>query len=159
MLIESGLHRFLGFYTALPKLLQRAGVSLDDLLYWEDELEIRTPTGRSAVFGMSLFKPFKTFSSLLGNNDFLSISDKLAITRLFITGVKDYKLHPEMLDTMSVLEYAHRHRVSEKAIVRILKPLSEGIFFMPIQTYSAFNFFGLFVPFLPRIAKAPHRCV
>lgn len=32
MMVESGLHRFLGFYTALPKLLERAGIDLDEML-------------------------------------------------------------------------------------------------------------------------------
>lgn len=38
MPIESGFHRFLGFYTALPDLIKKVGVSLDDILCWEDEL-------------------------------------------------------------------------------------------------------------------------
>lgn len=153
MMVESGLHRFLGFYSALPKLLERAGINLDELLCWEDEIEIRTPQGDNAVFAMSVHKPLKTLASMLGNNDFLSVKDKAAVAAMFTAGIKDYELHPDMLDTVTVFEYATQHGVTEEALVRLLKPLTEGIFFVPIDDYSAYNFFGLFTPFLPRIAK------
>ena len=37
MEIESGMHRFLGFYTALPDVLKKVGIDLDEMLCWEDE--------------------------------------------------------------------------------------------------------------------------
>lgn len=154
MMVESGLHRFLGFYSALPKLLKRAGVDLKDLLCWEDEIEIRVPGGKRAVFAMSIHKPVKTLVSLLDNNDFLSLKDKAVVGAMFAAGIKDYRLHPDELDRLTVYEYAKKHGVSEAAIVHLLKPLSEGIFFVPIDRYSAYNFFGLFIPFLPRIVKS-----
>ena len=74
MAMESGLHRFLGFYEVLPRLLKKVGVELDDILYWEDEIEIITPEKISAVFGASLFKPLKTIKGALLTNDFFATS-------------------------------------------------------------------------------------
>jgi 15-cis-phytoene desaturase len=153
MLVESGLHRFLGFYSELPSLLKRAGVEINKLLHWEDEVEVRMPDGEHAVFGLSLHKPLKTFGSML-DNEFLSAKDKLSLGGMFAAGVKDYELHPSKLDGISVLEYAKKHGVSDKVINRALRPMTEGVFFMKIDKYSAYNLFGLLVPFLPRIIKA-----
>jgi 15-cis-phytoene desaturase len=46
MVVESGLHRVLGFYEAFPDLLCKAGLDVDRIVYWEDEAEIRLPDGR-----------------------------------------------------------------------------------------------------------------
>src|SRR5690554_6445773 len=54
MLVESGLHRYLGFYSELPRLMEDAGIDLKKAFIWEDEIEIRVPDGPSAVYGMSL---------------------------------------------------------------------------------------------------------
>jgi 15-cis-phytoene desaturase len=52
MPVESGLHRMLGVYRAMPELLARAGLVLDELVCWEDEVEVRLPDGGpDAVFG------------------------------------------------------------------------------------------------------------
>src|SRR5690349_14001053 len=67
MAVESGLHRVLGFYTHFPDLLRRAGINLDDIVYWEDEIEIRLPDGEgNAVLGAApLYRPFDTFGGAL----------------------------------------------------------------------------------------------
>lgn len=49
MPVESGLHRFLGFYVELPRLLRRAGVEPDDILCWEDEIEFCLMAGPIAA--------------------------------------------------------------------------------------------------------------
>jgi len=43
MEVESGLHKFLGFYRALPTLLEECGASTDDIIEWVDELAMLTP--------------------------------------------------------------------------------------------------------------------
>lgn len=154
MMIESGLHRFLGMYTELPRLLKKAGIRLDDMLHWEDEVEIRAPEAQ-AVFGASVLrKPLKTAATVLGHNDFYSFEEKVALGKMFAAGLKDYRKNPEELDGYTALEYAVKHGVSDRAIMRILRPLTEGIFFMPIENYSAYNFIGLFAPFIPSMLKA-----
>lgn len=154
MEVETGLHRFLGFYNHLPQLLQTAGLHLDDVLVWEDEIEIRAPDGPQAIFGLSpLHKPLKTFWRLMGNNHFLSPKDKLSLQRFFLFGIKDYVRRPAYLDSLTVLEYAHRHNVTQNGIERLLIPLTEGIFFLPISSYSAYVLFGLVVPYWKSLYK------
>jgi 15-cis-phytoene desaturase len=48
MLVESGLHRVLGFYAAFPDLLRKAGLNIDDIVCGEDEIEL-CRTGAAAV--------------------------------------------------------------------------------------------------------------
>lgn len=154
MEIESGLHRFLGFYTHVPKLLRKANIDPNDILFWEDEIEIRTPHGPRAVFGLApLFKPFKTAGSIIGNNQLITWNDKLSVARMFLAGIKDYVLRPTYLDARTVLQYAREKGVTKNAIDRILIPLTEGIFFLPIASYSAFVLFSLFVPYWKSLYK------
>ncbi|HSE61109.1 MAG TPA: FAD-dependent oxidoreductase [Candidatus Saccharimonadales bacterium] len=152
MQVETGLHRFLGFYSHLPRLLKAAGIDPEHILAWEDEIEIRVPNGPRAVLGLSpLFKPLKTLGGILGNNAFLSPKDKLSLARFFIVGTKDYLMRPATLDTKTVLQYAQDLRVTKRAIKHVLIPLTEGIFFVPITSYSAFVLFSLFVPYWNRL--------
>jgi 15-cis-phytoene desaturase len=91
MPVECGLHRFLGFYQALPALLRKAGVDPDEILFWEEEAEIRLPDGRPrGVLGASpLHKPMKTIAGAIGNNRLISPRDKATLTRFFAVGVPD----------------------------------------------------------------------
>jgi 15-cis-phytoene desaturase len=154
MEVESGYHRFLGLYNELPELLKHVGVDLDEMLCWEDEVEVRCQDGTSATIGAAPFhKPWKTLRAALGYNDFLLPSDKIALAKMFTAGVKDFKTDPSGLDRITVYEYAKHHGLSDKAIGNILVPLTEGIFFMSVTQYSAHNFFGLFAPFIPYLHK------
>lgn len=154
MPIESGLHRYLGFYSALPNVLQKVGINLDDMLHWEDEIEIRTPDKAAVVMGLApLHKPIATLDTLFGNNDFLSPTDKLSLLRMITAGMKDYLEHPEMLDQIPVLVYAKRHGVTEQATQRLLVPMTEGVFFMPAERYSMYNLMGLMMPYLSTLPK------
>lgn len=155
MLVESGLHRWLGFYVRLPKLLERAGIDVNEMLCWEDEMEIVVAdSGIRAVVGMApLYKPLKTIAGLLGNNDLLSPAEKTALALFFANGLRTYVTNPRRLDGYSVGAYARRHGVSHRAIRRLLEPLTAGIFFIPPERYSAFAFFGLLAPGVVR----PHR--
>lgn len=154
MPVETGLHRFLGFYTALPDLIKKVGVELDDILCWEDEVEIRSPRGDEATLGASpLHKPLKTIWSLLGHNDFLPPTDKLALNKMFAAGLARYHSEPLKLDAISVLEYAKHHGVSDKAVQNILVPLTEGIFFVDVSEYSMHNLIGLVAPYITAMHK------
>lgn len=154
MPVESGLHRWLGFYAELPKLLKQAGIDHNDILHWGDEVEIRLPDGGpSAVIGLSpLHKPITTVTGLLGNNDLLSPVDKAKIVYFFTRGLADYATDRLALDGQSVRRYAHEHGLSQQAIDNMLVPLTEGIFFRPPSEYSAMVLMGLTVAGM----KRPH---
>lgn len=155
MPVESGLHRFLGFYKALPTLIEDAGLSLDNVLIWEDEVEIRSfHPHTSAVFALSLLhKPIQTIIGLLGNNDFLTPFEKMDLLHFFARGLRDAKTNPQKLDTLSITAYAKQHELPNELIHTVITPLSTGIFFLPPEQYSAFVFFGLILAGLPQIAK------
>lgn len=154
MHVESGLHRWLGFYKALPGLFKKAGLDPDDAVVWEDELQIRLPDGGpQAVLGLApMHNPVDTIAGFLGNNDLLSPGDKASITYFFTAGLVDYSFSRSELDNNSVLEYAQKRGLSEQAITNLLIPLTEGIFFLPPERYSAMILMGLLVPGV----KRPH---
>jgi 15-cis-phytoene desaturase len=153
MPVESGLHRYLGFFKELPRLLERAGVDLDEMVCWEDEIEIRLPDGGpQAIIGMApLHKPVRTVGGLLANNDLLSPLDKLGLGRFFAAGLRDYVRRFEHLDSQTVAAYAKAHGVSDRAIHNLLVPLTAGLFFIPPERFSAGIFFGLLAPGVPRV--------
>lgn len=154
MYIESGFHRFLGFYTALPGLLHKVGVEVDDIVAWEDEVEVRTLKGLEATLGLApLHKPLKTAWNALGHNDFLPPSDKLALGKMFAKAFKDYTDKPLQLDQVTVYDYAHSNGVSDIAVNNLLTPLTEGIFFVPVEEYSMHNLIGLFAPYIKSMPK------
>ncbi|WP_017813392.1 hydroxysqualene dehydroxylase [Paenibacillus shenyangensis] len=148
--VESGFHKFIGYYVALPELLERAGIVLDEIVHWETTTNIRHPEAEG-TFGLDLLKaPLKTLAGALGNNDLLSPLDKASLAPFFAAGFKDYLANPEELDEIPVKEYAKKHGVTDKALERLIEPLSSGIFFLPIEQYSTYAFFGLFAPAIPR---------
>jgi len=154
MRVESGLHRWLGFYTALPRLFRKADLDPDDAVIWEDELEIRLPDGGpQGVLGLSpLHRPLQTAAGLLGNFDLMSPADKAELTLFFSSGLIDYALTRRELDQQTVYEYARKRGVSEDAITNLLIPVTEGIFFLPPERYSAMVLMGLLAP----AVKRPH---
>ncbi len=154
MRVESGLHRWLGFYTALPRLFRKADLDPDDAVIWEDELEIRLPDGGpQGVLGLSpLHRPLQTAAGLLGNFDLMSPADKAELTLFFSSGLVDYALTRRELDQQTVYEYARKRGVSEDAITNLLIPVTEGIFFLPPERYSAMVLMGLLAP----AVKRPH---
>lgn len=154
MPVESGLHRYLGFYKELPELIKRAGMKLDDVVAWEDEIEIKLPDGPSAVFDLApFFKPAATLSSIFNNSDFVSAKDKLQFGKMFVAGIKAVGSDPDEMDEQSVLDFAVKHDVSQSAIERLLWPLTAGTFFLPPDRYSAMQFFGLFRAAMPEVHR------
>ena len=77
--VESGVHKFVGVYRELPRLLKRACIELDQVFVYLDEIEIRVAAGgdrnhapgqplRSGRFGTSLlYRPLLTLGGALGN--------------------------------------------------------------------------------------------
>lgn len=155
MAVESGLHRVLGFYQALPDLLLRCGVRLDDIVCWEDELEFRTTAGHRRVLGVApLYRPIKTLLTPLATLGWISPADLPKLVPFFLSGLLDSIRRPDDLDQLSVLDLAQRWRLSGRTIERLLVPLTAGLFFVPPQRYSALNFFGLIRAALPKAYRA-----
>ncbi|WP_353718656.1 FAD-dependent oxidoreductase [Dyadobacter sp. 676] len=151
MMVESGLHRYLGFYKEMPALLKRAGIDIDKLFYWEDEIIIRLKGGICGTFGLApLFSPFRTLKSIFGNSHIFSSRQKLLILRFFVSGLWKTARQPTVMDGLTILEYAQQKRLPEDIVTKLLTPLSAGLFFLQPDKYSAFVFFGLFLPFLHR---------
>jgi 15-cis-phytoene desaturase len=150
--VESGLHRYLGVYSEMPALLRMAGLELNDVIDWEDQIEIRVPHGPHATFGASIIhKPLKTVAGAIGNNDFLAPSDKLSLSAFITAGLKDYVTNPEMLDTKTVQQYAEEHHITKLAMDRVLVAITEGLFFLTPRVYSAYAFFGLIAPYWKKL--------
>lgn len=151
--VESGLHRFLGFFSALPRLLERAGVEVARMVCWEDEFEIRLPDGGPrGILGMSpVHKPLRTLGAVVANNRLLSPIDKLSLGLFFAAGLCDYLRRPDELDRHTVAAYAKAHGVTDRAVHNLLIPLTAGLFFIPPERFSAAIFFGLLAPGVPRL--------
>ena len=155
MAVESGLHKFVGFYKEFPRLLERAGIDLDDVFVYQDEIEIRVAAGgdknsdpkrrrRRGRFGVSvLLRPIRTIGGALGNSELLSWQDKWHIVKFFTAGTIRYLRDPESLDRISVAEYARSLGVGDNVINTLIWSLSAGLFFLPPERYSAFPFFAL----------------
>ncbi len=153
MEVESGLHRFIGYYEALPDLLFRAGIDVDRIVTWEEQVAVKIGIER-VMFGLSpLHGPIKTLRGLIGNNRILPVKDKLALTRFFSAGFRDYKTKHASLDQISVQDYAEKHGMNRDTIEKVVIPLSSGIFFLPPDRYSAYAFFGMFYPGLKKFYK------
>lgn len=155
MEVESGLHRFLGFYEELPEFLHNCGIIVDDIVDWINEAEIKLPNNKSgAILAFSPSeKPLEMLADILGNLDFFPLEDKIGFSKFLVAGVKDYKLNPQKLDSFTVLEYAKKHKLTDRLINGFLTALTEGIFFLSPHKYSAFQFFSIIVPYIPNLHK------
>jgi 15-cis-phytoene desaturase len=155
MNIESGIHKFVGFYKEYENFLKRAGLNLDDVFIYQDEIEIRVAEGgeknfrpgnrrRSGRFGVSgLHRPLMTIRGALGNSELLSWRDKWQLVRFIIAGTVRYLRDPLSLDRLSIAEYARLQGVSENVIYTVLWTFSSGLFFLSPERYSAYPFFAL----------------
>ena len=155
MNVESGIHKFVGFYKEYKNFLIRAGLNLDDVFIYQDEIEIRVAEGgeknfrpgkprRSGRFGISaLHRPLKTIAGALGSSDLLSWRDKWQLVRFVIAGTMRYLRDPLSLDRLSIAEYARQHGVNENVIYTVLWTFSSGLFFLSPERYSAYPFFAL----------------
>lgn len=90
MEVESGFHRYIGFYSAMPKLLKRVGIKLNDIFTWEEKIEIRSKKqGKLANVGLSpFFGPIKVVRGIVGNNHIISPRAKLSLISFFLNGLR-----------------------------------------------------------------------
>lgn len=154
MLVESGLHRHIGYYKALPSILKKVGVNINDIVQWEEKIDILIHGRQPIILGLSpVYHPAAMIKGLLGNNHAIEFQDKFSLMPFLVTGFWRYIKNPEALDQYSVREYAKRYNVTENALNYMLIPLSTGIFFLPPERYSAKVFFGLFFPAMPYFYK------
>lgn len=154
MRVESGLHRVPAFYKNMLNLMKEAGIDLEKALAWEDEVEVRLPEGPSAVYAVSLpHYPIRTLANIFGPNELCSLRERAALGLFFAAGLTRHATRPGSLDAYSVYDYARKFGVSERAIERILVPMTEGLFFLHPKRYSAHVLFGL----LAQGAKHPLR--
>ncbi|RJS58758.1 FAD-dependent oxidoreductase [Bacillus sp. PK3_68] len=152
--VESGFHRYIGYYTYLPKVLRKAGVDLSDIFMWEEKIHVRINDEKPLVLGMApLLGMIKTIKGVVGNQKYLSLKDKWSLLSFFMNGLKDYVKKPGKMDHYSIKEYAAKHGVTDRAFHYLIVPLSSGIFFLPPDRYSAYVFFGLLAPALPRFYR------
>ncbi|OQP07145.1 carotene 7,8-desaturase [Geobacillus sp. 46C-IIa] len=154
MLVESGFHRMIGYYRALPRLLESVGVSPNDIFYWEREIDILKDRRTQGTFGIApVYAPLRFLRGLAANNDLIGPMGKLSLLPFFIRGLYDSLVRPHELDRLSVLDYARQCGVSSEAVTWLVKPLTTGIFFLPIERFSAYVFFGLMRPAVPRFYR------
>ncbi|GAA0450914.1 NAD(P)/FAD-dependent oxidoreductase [Alkalibacillus silvisoli] len=155
MLVETGSHRVIGYYKHLPKLLKKAGVDINDIVSWEDKLDVLSPKHENVTtFGVApLFGPFTLIRAMLGNNQSFSAKAKLSLAPFFKAGLNEYKKDPKRLDQMSILEFARQNGVHKDAIHLFIEALCNGIFFTPPERFSAYVFFGILAPAPSRFYK------
>ena len=153
--VESGIHKFVGFYKEYERFLKRAGLDLDDVFIYQDEIEIRVAGGgeknfrvgrprRTGRFGVSaLHRPLLTIGGALSNSELLSWRDKWQLVRFIVAGTVRYLRDPLSLDRLSIAEYARQHGVSENVVYTVIWTFSSGLFFLSPERYSAYPFFAL----------------
>jgi 15-cis-phytoene desaturase len=150
--IESGLHKVLGVYRAMPELLSDVGVSLNDIVNWVDAVEFHSPTDHpsSGYFTLApLHRPLRTLRHAL-SSPYISWSERGRLMVFMISGILDFVRNPGGFDDISVVEYARRYGVEEKTLRKIMHPLTQGVFFIPPEEYSAYATFAPIVAGLKR---------
>ncbi|SEI14259.1 15-cis-phytoene desaturase [Halobacillus karajensis] len=154
MKVESGFHRYIGYYSHLPLLLRKVGVKPSDILTWEDKIHVRMDDEKPLVLGLApVYGMIKTIKGFIGNQSYLTAKDKLSLIPFFMKGIMDFLTKPKQLDSFNIKEYAFKHGVTRDAFHQLIVPLSSGIYFLPPDRYSAYVFFGLFAPGIPKFYK------
>lgn len=152
MPVESGLHRFLGVYRALIQLMRDCGVDPDEVIWWEDEVEVRAADGaRGVLGGAPLHNSVRTLFGPLFNRGLLGPLDLASLVPFFAVGLSAARTRPRWLDSVTITELATRMGVTARAQAHLLEPFTAGIFFVPPQRFSAFNLFGLIASALPHV--------
>jgi 15-cis-phytoene desaturase len=148
-LIEQGLHLFLGAYSEFRALLRDIGRDPGDVLAWTTQIRFQDPEGPAeALFSIDpLRAPGATLASVLGNNEYLSPTDKLALLPLLAPGLRGY-------DQKTVAEMWSR--VGNETIMRrFLRPLCRAVQFSEPEEFSA----EAFLTWIHQIARHPANIV
>ncbi|UTR10509.1 FAD-dependent oxidoreductase [Evansella sp. LMS18] len=155
MAVEAGFHRHIGYYSEMPAILKRVGVKVDDIVMWENNIDIRIPEKNdTAVIGIApCYAPLQFLRGIFGNNHIFSLKDKLSLIPFLAAGFIEYAVKRGSLDKYSVTEFAEKYGVTKNAQTYLLKPLSTGLFFLQPEQYSAKVFFGLFAPAIPKVFR------
>lgn len=144
MPVDSGLHKFLGIYRALPALLRDVGVDPHTILSWEDALQVHVPDEDVHAYfrAAPLHKPLRTLLTALGNNRIMPPLAKLALAYMGAGGLRECAARPLDLDKENIYDYARRSGVSERVCRRLLAALTQGVLFMPPEEFSAYAVFA-----------------
>jgi 15-cis-phytoene desaturase len=144
MPVESGLHKFLGIYRALPALLREVGVDPHAILSWVDAVQIHVPDEDIHAYfrAAPVHKPVRTALTALGNNRLLPPLAKLAFGYMGAAGVLACAAHPLDLDQKTIYDYARRSGVREWVCRRLLAAVTQGVLFMPPEEFSAYAVFA-----------------
>lgn len=143
MPVESGLHKFLGVYRALPALLEEAGVQLNDIIAWVDELEIHHPGGPNGRFTTAPYRhPIGTTTSFLGNTALLPMAEKAKLAAMGAAGMARCANNPLEFDRLSLAQYAVQFGLSNDVIQRVLSTSTQAVLFLPAERFSAYAAFA-----------------
>src|SRR5215212_12141679 len=104
MPVESGLHKFLGIYRALPALLRDVGVDPHAILSWVDGVQIHIPDEPVHAYfrAAPVHKPVRTLLTALGNNRLVPPLAKLALAYMGAGGLRACAARPLDLDRQNV---------------------------------------------------------
>jgi 15-cis-phytoene desaturase len=143
MAVESGLHKFLGIYRALPELLKRANIDLSNTVSWVDDLEIHHPNSPHGRFIAAPYaRPIGTLASALGNNRLIPPVDKLRMAVMGGAGLACTATSPHGLDNCSIAEFCRRYGISNETIQRVVSTSTQAILFLPADRFSAYAAFA-----------------
>lgn len=141
--IEQGLHLFLGTYSEFKELLRRVGQPPDNILLWTKQVHIQDAHGGSATYGTNpITSPIKTLGSLVSQNDFISIGEKLGFGANAIQSLKSLRSLEVELDGLTVAQWWSQGGGSRDVLERILRPFCRAIQFTDVEQFSAYNFLG-----------------
>jgi 15-cis-phytoene desaturase len=143
MPVESGLHKFLGVYRVLPRILEEAGIDMEKMLTWVDAVEIHTKDGRSGYFGAAPYHhPLRTLRGILGNTHLIPWSDKIRLSGMSLRLLMQTAMNPHGVDAKSIAEDAKRSNVSKATIDDVLHTLTTGVLFLPVEKFSSYPAFA-----------------
>src|SRR4051794_26067962 len=140
MPVESGLHKFLGIYRALPALLREVGVDPHAILSWEDAVQVHIPDEPIHAYFRTapVHKPVHTLLTALGNNRLMPPLARRARAGRGAGGLRGGAAPPWDLDTKPIDDYARRSGVSKWVRERLLAAVTQGVLFMPPEEFSAY---------------------